>query len=306
MRVWLLKITFLFIISVLIASCNKDEQLVYPDNEIPAYNEIPDILIQNYINRMFIDLIGREPKNDEMTTELNALKTSELSTQGREALAFKLQTDTNFIVGDSSYFIAYHNRLYESGKARMLEGVPDQNINGEIGVLNQNANTNFANGNMVQYQIALSKIQNLENVLNIPFDYRSNAIDIEEVYFRFLYNVIYDEINMNSFNFINASFDDIFFRFPSQYEFDESYEMVEYDQVGLLFGQYGQTKGDYTNILTSSNEFYEGMIVWTYKSLLSRNPTTDEIYFHIQDFIQDKDLQKLQRKIVITDEYANF
>ena len=60
------------------------------------------------------------------------------------------------------------------------------------------------------------------------YQLRTESIEIDEVTQRMLYNAVYDEINMNSFNFINATFDDLFFRFPTQAEFDDAYEVVEF------------------------------------------------------------------------------
>ena len=40
------------------------------DNNPPYYNEVSDVLINNYINRIYIDLIGREPLDAEMEPEI--------------------------------------------------------------------------------------------------------------------------------------------------------------------------------------------------------------------------------------------
>ena len=56
------------ILILLIAiSCQK-ETIHVPDNDAPIINNVPAIKIENYINRVFIDLIGREPFDAEIET----------------------------------------------------------------------------------------------------------------------------------------------------------------------------------------------------------------------------------------------
>lgn len=111
---------------VVIASCKKDEFI--PDNNAPYYDGIPTVKVQNYVNRLYIDLIGREPLDVEMTADVAALRAASLSMDARQTLILKLQTDTSFIAGDSSYFVAYYLRLYNLFKFRLLEGASDAEI----------------------------------------------------------------------------------------------------------------------------------------------------------------------------------
>ncbi|HIA36748.1 MAG TPA: hypothetical protein EYM84_00455 [Flavobacteriales bacterium] len=297
---------FLFLVSVLTISCKKDSEII-PDNDAPYYDGIPTVVVENYINRLFIDLIGREPLNAEMASELAALKAAELSASARWLLINKLQNGTNFVQGDSSYKHAYYIRFYELSKARMLEGVSDYQINSEfISILKNNVYSDSVNGDFFNMEIAKQKIKLLEDVLAISEYYRLDSIEIQDVYARLLNNKVYDEINMNTFNFLRASFNDLFLRFPTQSEFDKGYEMVEYESPETLFGISGQNKGDYISIMINSKEFYEGMLRWLYQTLLAREPSTSEVYSHMTTFFYDHDIQKVQRAILQTDEYANF
>lgn len=298
---------FLFcIVLCTLGSCKKDGEII-PDNDAPYYDGIPTVVIENYINRLFIDLIGREPLDTEMASELAALKDAELSVSARGVLINKLQTDTTFVQGDSSYKHAYYIRFYELSKARMLEGASDDQINSEfINIISNDVYADSINGDSFNMEIGKQKIRLLEDVIAIPYDYRMGDIEIKEVCARLLNNEVYDEINMNTFNFLRASFNDLFFRFPTQSEFDKGYDMIEYESPEILFGVSGQNKGDYISIMVNSEEFYEGMIRWMYQTLLVREPTTTEVYNHMTSFYVDHDVQKVQRVILQTDEYANF
>ena len=111
---------------------------------------------------------------------------------------------------------------------------------------------------------------------------------------------------MNTFNFVNACFDDLFFRFPSSSEFQISYAMVEDNAAGNLFGNPGSTKADFIRIMTESLECRQGVIIWSYITLLARHPTSEEMDLELQKFGVDADLKALQKRLLTNNEYANF
>ena len=297
----------LFIVSLLLLSvgCTKDPEIV-PDNDAPYYSEVSDLLIENYINRVYIDQIGREPLNSEMNAERMTLKAAGLSFDAREAMILKLQTNTDFVAGDISYKHAYYNRLYEQCKARFMEAASNAEIQEVIGpiaggILNDSLNGNWEG--VAERHLQLAKLQ---AVLNSEEDYFLGDIGIADMCAFMIHNAVYDEIHMNTFNFVNASFDNLFFRYPTQAEFYAGFNMIEYNQPAALFGQSGQNKLEYVQILVNSREFYEGLIVWSYQSLLAREPSTAETTRLMNELWNDHDLQKIQRAIMVTDEYAHF
>jgi hypothetical protein len=290
----------------LLTSCNKDESEVVPDNTAPVYNGVPTVSVQNYVNRLFIDLIGREPLDTEMDIEVAALKSAELGAGAREALVTKLMTNTDFIQGDSSYRNAYYRRLYELCKARTMEAASDAEIDFYIGLETFGALSDSLAGDSAAFAKHMNEIAKMERVKTSWQEYMAGSIECDELLKRMIFNRVYDEINMNSFNYINASFDDLFQRYPTQSEFDDSYNMVDANQPSVLFGQSGTNKKDYADILVETQEFYEGMIRWCYTTYLAREASTAEVYQIMNSFWTDHDLQKVQKGLLITDEYANF
>lgn len=290
---------------VFLASCEKDPELV-PDNDAPYYSEVSDLLIENYINRVYIDQIGREPFNSEMASELQTLKAAELSFEAREAMILKLQTNTDFIPGDGSYKQAYYNRLYEQGKARFMEAASNAEIQEVMGPIASGILNDSLNGNWEGVYTRREQVDKLQAVLDSEDAYMNGEIEIKDVCAAMVNNAVYDEINMNTFNFVNATFDNLFFRFPTQQEFYAGFNMIEYNQPEALLGSSGQNKNEYVDILVNSREFYEGLIVWSYQSLLAREPSTAETNTLMTNLYVDHDLQKVQRAIMITDEYAHF
>ncbi len=288
-----------------LVSCKKETEIV-PDNQPPDYDGIATVITENYVNRLFIDLLGREPLDGEMAAEVSALESAELSQASREALVNKLMTSTAFLEDDSSYTNKYYIRQIELYRARCLEGVSDEYIQGAIDIAQQNATADSLAGNTAGANESNLELQRLRALKSARWEYRDGLIGIDEVMRRMVFNSIYDQINMNSFNFINATFDNLLLRFPTDAEFNASYTMVDGNGAAVLFTQSGQNKSDYAHIVTSTPEFYEGMVRWSYRTFLGREPSTFETYTALADFQNDHDLQKVQRRILTTDEYANI
>ena len=82
--------------------------------------------------------------------------------------------------------------------------------------------------------------------------------------------------------------------------------MIEDQIPNTVLGLSGTNKEDFINIICNSREFYEGIIHWSYLTLLARVPTTIETDFLMNDFYFTCDFHKLQRHIMKTDEYAHF
>ena len=287
-------------------SCKKDSEIVVDNNDSPYYGGIPKVILQNYINRLFIDLIGREALDAEMIAEENTFRENNISISSREKLITKLQTDTAYVFGDSSYKHAYFNRFYELCKARVLEAASNEYIMGEAGIANYGAISDSLAGDSLHYSISKKNVRNYILVIEAERAYRLDSIEIKDVFARMLNNGVYDQINMNTFNFLNSTFNDLFFRFPTTNEFNAGYPMIEYNTAEILFGKSAQDKGGYLSILVNSDEFYEGIIYWMYKNLLAREPSTQEVVDMMKSFFNDHDVKKVQLHIMRSDEYANF
>ena len=301
------KIKALLILSFIVLmlfSCEKD--VFIGDNDPRYYGGVPTVLVEFYVNRVFIDLIGREPFDEEMENEVAFLRSYDLSMEGRDSLIIKLQTDTTFIEGDSSYKFAYYHRMYDILKVRMMEGAS----NADIAQYSSNAYQNYIvdsiAGEMLNAYKKLLDYHNLNDVLKSELQYYNGIIGIKKMHRRMIFNSVYDLINMNVFNYINAVFDNLLFRYPTLFEFDESYKMIADNTPQILLGQSGQSKYDFADIICDSREFYEGVIQWTYLTLMARVPTSEEVDKLMNTFYYDYDLQYIQRQIMISDEYAHF
>lgn len=283
----------------------KPEHFTYTDNPIPPYEEISTILVQNYVNRLYIDLIGREPTDDEMERDVNALESDSLRPEARlmviDALVHGMDS-TNQI----PYSVQYHEKLYTDLKARFLEGASDAVLNERYGILRGQAINDSINGNWASYSLNQAAAERLEAVLECPEALMLGEIDIREACNRMIWNAIYDQINMNSFNFVNATFDDLYQRFPTQAEFDLGYNIVEYNMAEILFGISAYDKPSFIDAMLLNSEWDEGMVRWQFRGLLARDPSDQEVLDGLDEFSLGSFVSDIQRFIIMSDEYAGF
>ena len=296
----------LLLVLCLPLACKKASSDYYTDNDAPAYSKVPSVKVRNFVNRAFIDLIGREPTDEEMEYNTGTVQADNASKAAREALVDRLMTDTTFRSGDTSYTMAYHKRIYDLGKIRFLEGVSEYQLGQQAMIFRSSALSDSLGGNSSGYEESMLKYQRMVDLIESSSRYFKGEITIEQQYAAMLNNAIYDLINMNSFNFVNACFSDLFYRFPSAAEFTIAYAMVEDNAPGQLFSSTGQNKDEFVALITNSRECREGIIVWCYQTLLARNPSSAELYDELLVFGQDNNLKALQKRLIASDEYANF
>lgn len=305
---------FIFILSFFLFSCKKKtETVTFTGNDIPDYSGVPTLLVENYVNRLFIDLVGREPTNSEMNAEVSALEADGLSVASRSTLIDKLMSSPAPVDGDTSYAHAYAQKIYDDHKARFLDGIAENQVYEEYGLYYNISIQDSMVGNMLAYEVNRDLAMRALDVIKIKVQFRNGQINVDDMCRRMCYNTMYDNLHMGSFNFINATFDDLFYRYPTDVELDEAYDAVEGvpsegegDISGYLFGQLFSTKKEYLNVLIGSQEFDEGVVRWCYLALLSREPTTGEVYSKLSSITGTMDIKSLQKSILITDEYAGF
>jgi hypothetical protein len=308
----ILQFSLILLFTGLFNSCKKKDPKIetVTDNNAPYYAGVPRVKIENYVNRLFIDIIGREPFDSEMYSETEKLITANLSLQSRETLILKLQTDETYRQGDSSYAIAANSRLYDLLTVRLCEGFGESDFMFYYGLSQFARQVDSLNGNWASFYNNKKNSEALLLAAKARWKYYHNEIEIEDYCAILINNTLTftktDSYMGNEDNTIKYTFNDLLFRQYTQSEFTIAREMILNGKSGVLFGRSGHSKGDYFDILTHSNEFYEGTVKWLYKTFLARFPTTEETVTNMITLPTDKDIFKIQRNILKSDEYANF
>jgi len=288
-----------------LTACSEEVNLV-ADNEPTSDFNISDLKIENYVNRIYIDLISREPLNTELGEEVDSLKAAGLSREARLKIIRKLMTDTTFRPNEFSYQAAFVENLYTLAKVRNLEGVGDGALRLSIGIARNGMEKDSIEGNWDGYHEKQALVRRNQAVLDSKRLFLEGRIRYHEMYAYMVDNSVYDEINMNAFNFIRAVFDELLWRLPTGGEFDRSFAMIEFNESKVLFGRTGSHKDDFIDIVIQSEGMYEGMIIWAYQTLLNRAPTPGEIITLLPAYIETGDIKLIFEEILVTDEYANF
>jgi len=294
------------IFSSIIFSCTESENIDINNNKLPKYKSISTLRIENYVQRMFIDLLGRESTNQERDSFTAQLKRSDLHDSCRTRLVRTLLYDTTYHVGDSSYRHAFAQRIYDISKARFLEGASDPSIAQFVGNLDFAIAVARLEGDSTRVYLYYDYRKKYFDVLNSRILFRKNLIDYRQMTASMINNSIYDGINMNSFNFVNAAFDNVLSRKPTGDEFSRSFDIIDKNLSRSLFGRWATNKNEFCQVLTESDAFHEGQIRWFYYVMVQREPTTAEVSKLFFPFIKNHRIEEILETILITDEYAQF
>jgi hypothetical protein len=294
------------IFSSIIFSCTESENIDINNNKLPKYKSISTLRIENYVQRMFIDLLGRESTNQERDSFTAQLKRSDLHDSCKTRLVRTLLYDTTYHAGDSSYRHAFAQRIYDISKARFLEGASDPSIAQFVGNLDFAIAVARLEGDSTRVYLYYDYRKKYFDVLNSRILFRKNLIDYRQMTASMINNSIYDGINMNSFNFVNAAFDNVLSRKPTGDEFSRSFDIIEKNLSRSLFGRWATNKNEFCQVLTESDAFHEGQIRWFYYVMVQREPTTAEVSKLFFPFIKNHRIEEILETILITDEYAQF
>ena len=281
----------LFISILLIMACAKDEPIIVSDNIAPPDQTIDRVIKENYINKLYISLLGREPNTSEFN-EANTLLGSDVSLQSREQVI-------DIVLSNEEYYI----NLYRVFRQDYLNGIDTNDIREDYIILFENLLENETNPFVIEeYEESLNNLYLLNSTAEDLISGKANVVDVHH---RCVNNILYDELNMGSFNYVVSIYQNFLHRYPTEYELENGIIMVDGEQ-SICFEQNGDSKNDFNSLFFEHNGYYEGQIISVYNKLLFRDPTTLEISELIQSFKQNKDYQSLQKRILTTDEFLGI
>ena len=267
-------------------------------NTPPPYSEATTVQVQNYINRAFIDLLGREPIQDTLQKYTDFLRTGDFS---QDRLDLFLETLTT----QQGYLQEYYEQFDETLFAKYLPATPKSEVLQLRQVYQDVYDQYIQTGDLMLAQLIQVEIAKLDNLLRAFIDYSQQAITINQYIFRICDNDIYDEINMGSENFVLSCFENFLKRLPTNAELEAGVTMVDGFSARLLLSD-GNTRSDFLRIITETPGFYEGLAIDTYAQLLSRLPNSEEMTEITLEMSAGMSFQELQRKVMTGAEYTGF
>jgi hypothetical protein len=283
-----LRISTLLLLIVLAASCSKDPILI-DGNEPPPDKTIEDQTITNYINKVYISLLSREPSADEYDAGFDSMRAADFSEASRQAFLDQIFVDP-----------AYLDNVYANAREELLRGADTMDIYVEWLGLN-----NLLNDPQLApfYPIIQMEIGRIEELMDVPEDMADGSLNVRGMYRRVVNNSLYDNFNMGTENFIVSTFQFFMHRSPTRNELVECTKVVD-GQEGIMFLQTGESKDDYLAIFFDSDEYYEGQVIYLFNKYLFRNPLSEEMTYYSKIYQQSDDYASLQRLILSLDEFA--
>ena len=281
---------FLFLV-LLISSCTKIEDIIVGDNTLPPDYTIENTTIENYINKLYISTIGREPTEAEFTTDFNLLRNANLFQKSREIVI-------DGILNKSEYSF----NLFTLESANIFNSVDTAMINERISSYQQFllVTTNFLDSIYVANE--LERMLTFQNSLTAFY---LGTTTITELYRAMANNIFFDEINMGTENFVVAMFQHFLSRYPTDSELESAKDMVD-DKNATLFFETGNGKNDFLDIFFTSNEYFTVQTNILFNRYLFRNPSSEESVNYSFDYINTGDYKSLQKRILSSDEFIGL
>ena len=280
---------YLFVI-LTIFSCTKVEEVIVDGNTHPIDPTIENMIIGNYVNKLYISTIGREPTTIEFDSDYAILRESNMNQESREEVINGILTKDE-----------YYNNLFKLECEHLLLGLDTADINQNIHVLNVLIST--AQGlELIYFEDALEKILKLQEVLP---GLGNGTISNMEMHKRMVNNNFYDEINMGTENFVVSIFQSFMQRYPTLSELENGKLMVNDNNASVFFIP-GNGKDDFINIFIESDEYFTGQTNILFNRYLFRDPTSEESVNYSLDYINSQDYKLLQRRILSTNEFIGL
>ena len=289
------KLSTIFFLSLLISftfsSCKKTEEVAIANNTSPTDKTISELTKKNYVNKVYISVLGREPDITELNSDLALLNTDNFSVTKRNEFVLKVLNKPG-----------YDFRNFTVAMDETLNGTDTSNMNEFIAIFSSLlSNTSY----MSQWPAIAAELHKLILLHNLPAALEGDSIDIIGMHKRCVYNYFYDQINMGTANFVTATFQNFCFRYPTDNELNNCIAMVD-GQNSSLFFQTGNSKQDFMDIFFNSDNYFEGQVRELFLRYLFRVPTSEEMSLYTLQYKSNHDYKALQKRILSLDEYVGI
>ena len=283
---------FLFFLLILVFSgCTRKENELIPDNIAPPDPTISNVTKENYVNKVYISLLGKKPDSTEFQQGLSILNKNNLSVDNRHELL-----DIIFSKPE------YKNHLYSIARVDLLNDQDTNEIAQNIAIyeiLLQDSSYMII-WDQINYEIA-----RLNELRRVPAGLIDGTINEIELHHRCVNNYYYDQINMGTANFVVSMWQHFLIRYPTDEELYNASKMVDGFNA-IVFLQTGVGKKDFLDIFFNSADYFEGQVRDLYSRYLFRLPSSSEMSAAAVKYKNSKNYQELQKDILSFNEYVGI
>src|ERR1019366_7646653 len=252
-------LSFIFIVTVM--SCTKTVTTVVPGNVPPPDHTIDSSTIIMYLNKTYINLLGRKPVGMEQSIAMATLRSHNFSVADRQAFI-----QTLFLKPE------YNRTLYINADKQYLNSIDSAEVAAQIYQFNYDLTQSSYSAYYSFIRFEIGTLDTLQNTINYM---NAGVMDYRAMLKRIANNYAYDQINMGTQNFVVSTFQNFLFRYPTNSELANAESIVN-GLTSQLFLQVGQNKQDYINIFFASDDFIQGQVQLIFQQYLFRKPTSAE------------------------------
>ena len=283
---------WLTFILLILSSCQNDGNSVLVEGNIaPPDPTIERVVVEGYVNKLYISLLGREPSTSEFNDAIDLLG-EKLNQQDRTLLVSQIQEDPNY----------YKNQI-DIFRQDYLNGIDTAQIRDDYILPYENELENVVNPFF--YEEIEKELNSLYLLYNVEIDLILNDIDVMEVHRRMVDNPVYNDINMGIENYIVSMSQNFLHRYPTNSELGNATLMIDGEQ-SYCFGGNGDSKSDFNNLFFNHDGYFEGQVVTNYNKLLYRNPNSSEASESAYLYKQNRNFKELQKSILISNEFIGI
>ncbi|MEM7367935.1 MAG: hypothetical protein AAF587_04995 [Bacteroidota bacterium] len=285
---------FIFLLIPLVfLACSQPEGelIIVPDNIPPPDLSVPEVVKDNYVNKLFISLLGRKPSALELNGARAFLDKDNAAPEDRKALVADILDQREF-----------SQRTFDIARVEILNNLDTADITENIFIFNLlKEDPQYADFiDLIDFEIG-----RLVALKRSPEDLESGQISRIDMHRRCVDNSFYDEINMGTQNFVLAMFEYFLDRYPTEAEEQNAILMID-GFNSVLFGVEGKSKEDYLDIFFGSDDYFEGQVVDIYQDFMFRSPHSLEMSTATIDYQQSRNYRSLLTDILTTDEYLGL
>jgi hypothetical protein len=278
-------------IGLLFLSCNKTEEKIIGDNNPPTDNTIPASLRINFINKIYISLLGREPETIEFNDADLSLQNSNFSIASRKAIVQEILNQDAFL-----------DREFEIYRNDLLSGLDTAEVSELISTFDFLLTSSTYESQWPFIEIEKARLISFRN---IGSELKNGTISLIEMQRRCVDNYYFDQLNMGSLNFVIACFQSLLLRNPTEFEKSEGVKMVD-GFNGILFLQIGESKDQFQQIFFQSDNYYAGQIKLNFLRFMLRLPNSEEEVYFSSQLKSEGNIKSVLIDLLSSDEYAGI
>ncbi|MBK9638925.1 MAG: hypothetical protein IPO63_14390 [Bacteroidetes bacterium] len=286
-----LKIGVLFLAVFFISSCTKTELETITGNKAPPDTTIELNVYEDYVNKTFILVLGREPSVSEFQASVNNLKLNGLDEDSRYDFL-----NTIFSLSD------YKWRQVEKWRIQLLGSTDSSDVINQMAIFDFFLNDSTYISLWPGLQMEKDR---LDTLYNASYNYVGGTISIRQLQSHMLNNYFYDQINMGVDNFVLSSFQHFLDRNPTLSELYGGVGMIGGNNA-VLFLHAGASKDDYLNIFFNSDDYFEGAVIRVFNDYLLRAPNSLEMSTATLKYRSTLNFESIQKDVLATDEFVGI